>query len=274
MQKQRFKKIYIEITNVCNLQCDFCAPHHRADRFLQLDEFERILTEIAPYGWHIYLHVKGEPLLHPEVDAFVRLAKSRGFFINLTTNGTLLHEHTAIIPLLRQINLSLHATEDLSLVANLRDVPTAVSLRLWNGDKAAPMITQLETMFQTHIPCDQARHTLAPNLYLSLESPFAWPDTAAKPATAKPAEATSDVVAGYCLGLQQQLAILADGSVTPCCLDHEGVMSLGNVLETPLAALLDGSRVQAILEGWKRRVAVEPLCQRCTYRHRFARYVP
>lgn len=82
----RLKRVYIEITNVCNLSCEFCKKHHRENRYMTKEEFEHILDQIKNDTKYIYLHVKGEPLLHPEVDTFVKLAYEKGFYINLTTN--------------------------------------------------------------------------------------------------------------------------------------------------------------------------------------------
>ncbi|MBQ9267446.1 MAG: radical SAM protein, partial [Clostridia bacterium] len=108
----RFKRVYIEITNVCNLKCEFCLPHHRENKFMTFEEFDTILQKIKPYTKYIYLHVKGEPLMHPEVDKFIEYAYENGFYVNLTTNGTLLEKHLSITKNLRQINISLHATND------------------------------------------------------------------------------------------------------------------------------------------------------------------
>ena len=100
-----FKRVYIEITNICNLKCDFCLPHHRENKYMSFDEFDTILQQIKPFTKYIYLHVKGEPLLHPDIDKFIKHAFDEGFYINLTTNGTMLKEHLSITKYLRQINI-------------------------------------------------------------------------------------------------------------------------------------------------------------------------
>ena len=108
----RFKRIYIEIINICNLNCDFCVPHTRKYEYMSMENFIHILDEIKNYSEYIYLHVKGEPLLHPQFDEFVKIAYDKGFKINLTTNATLLKEHLDITKYLRQINVSFHATNN------------------------------------------------------------------------------------------------------------------------------------------------------------------
>jgi radical SAM protein with 4Fe4S-binding SPASM domain len=65
--------------------------------------------------------------------------------------------------------------------------------------------------------------------------------------------------------MRDQFGILCDGSVVPCCLDSEGVITLGNVFEQDLAQILNTPRARAIADGFARRTAVEDLCRRCGY---------
>ena len=71
---KKYKKIYIEITNNCNLKCSFCSEVKRKRRFMTTEEFENILIKIKDYTDYIYLHIKGEPLLHPNIIEFLHLA--------------------------------------------------------------------------------------------------------------------------------------------------------------------------------------------------------
>ena len=89
---KKYKKVYIEITNVCNLQCDFCPTTKRKSAFMKVDLFSKILDQIKGHTEYIYLHVKGEPLLHPELDKLLDISYEKGFKVNITTNGTLIHK--------------------------------------------------------------------------------------------------------------------------------------------------------------------------------------
>ena len=62
-----FNRIYIEITNICNLKCSFCPITTRKKEFMSVSDFEVVLSKIKNYTKHIYLHVKGEPLMHPNL---------------------------------------------------------------------------------------------------------------------------------------------------------------------------------------------------------------
>jgi len=288
----KYKKIYIEITNVCNLSCDFCPRTMREPEFMTIESFSKILDQIKPYTSYIYLHVKGEPLLHPELDEFLDLSYEKGFQVNITTNGTLIHKvHDMLLckPALRQINFSLHSfdsneggqsrkeyTADILTFARaaMEKSRIIISLRLWNltedlSENCADrrnndLLTSIEKEFDLPIKIQEevipARGIrIADRLYINQAHLFTWPDLKEK----------EDDGIGFCYGLRSQAAILVDGTVVPCCLDGEGVISLGNVHTTPFSEIIDSQRARDIVDGFSRKEAVEELCRKCGYRQRF-----
>ena len=85
-----FKRMYLEITNVCNLRCAFCPGTNRPQRFMTPEEFRQLAARLRPYGTYLMLHVMGEPLLHPQLAELLDIAGALGFRVCLVTNGTLL----------------------------------------------------------------------------------------------------------------------------------------------------------------------------------------
>ena len=155
-----FKKIYIEIINYCNLNCKFCVKTSKDKKMLSLSEFEHILDEIKPYTKYIYLHIQGEPLMHPDINKFIILAYNKGFSVNLTTNATLLHNHLDIMKYVRQVNISLQAIVNLkdnekyyndifSLIE--KDFDTYISLRLWGNFSKSEALIPFEKHYQRTI---------------------------------------------------------------------------------------------------------------------------
>jgi MoaA/NifB/PqqE/SkfB family radical SAM enzyme len=285
-----FPKIYLEITNVCNLSCSFCPPTRRAAQFMSIDDFESQLGKLAGHGKHLYFHVKGEPLLHPALGDFLAIAGRRGFAVSLTTNGTLVEERAqALLEAgnVRKLSISLHSHSGARDVeAYWRGVeafldlhratrPFPVSLRLWNrGLGGLPPETQrLWELIRARYPGAEAWESavrgpesmrLDELVYLNEADRFDWP------APALDSGGAEGDRRGFCRGLRNQVAVLVDGSVVPCCLDGDGLMRLGSLKDSSLEEILSSPRARAIYEGFSRRELVEPLCRGCGYRKRFS----
>lgn len=276
---KRFRKVYLEISNMCNLHCRFCPGTKRAPRRLNEEEFRQILTKLRPYTNFLYFHLMGEPLCHPELSRFLSLAQAHGFRVIITTNGTLLPRQKDILlsaPALHKINISLHAFE-----ANNLSVPFAdyldscfsfgraaqggplVVYRLWNqggeDEKNAEILKAMEKAFPKPWVTERRGTRIADRVYLEYGDRFDWPDLAAQEGSAEM----------FCYGLRDQIGVLCDGTVVPCCLDHEGDIALGNLLDQSMEEILSSPRAQALYNGFSRREAAEPLCRRCGYARRF-----
>ena len=276
---KRFRKIYLEISNICNLRCSFCPGTKRKPNVMSKDEFVTILLKLRPYTDYLYFHLMGEPLCHPLLEDFLSLAGQFGYKVILTTNGTLLKDKKEILlnsPALHKINISLHAFEanDLSVPFTdyLRDCfsfgkaaegKVLVCYRLWNHgglDELNAQITDtLHSYFTEDWVAERYGLRIGQHVYLEHGDKFDWPDLGAASA--------GDHV--FCYGLRDQIGILCDGTVVPCCLDHEGDIALGNIFTQELSEILESPRAKAIYEGFSNRKACEELCRRCGYARRF-----
>ena len=275
----RFSKVYVEISNLCNLSCAFCPGTKRQKKAMTEDEFASILPKLRPYSDFLYFHLMGEPLCHPKLGTFLDLAHKSGFRIILTTNGTLLEKQRELLlrsPGLHKVNISLHAFE-----ANDLDIPFAeylrrccefgkaaegkvlVSYRLWNNGGADELNEQIKNTLARYFPGNWVQERrgirIGERIYLEHGDKFDWPDLTA-------ADGGDEV---FCYGLRDQIGILCDGTVVPCCLDHEGDIPLGNLFRQNPEEIFESPRAKAIYEGFSRRRAMEPLCRRCGYARRF-----
>ena len=276
------KRVYIEITNVCNLSCAFCPGTRRDSAFMAPADFAEVLRRLKGVTEHIYLHVMGEPLLHPELPALLSLAAEEQFNVYVTTNGTLLGEKgTALLtaPAVRKVSVSLHSMEGNGVEA-LTDYLEAVwhfaarasaagiicALRLWNlggaEERNGEILAFLEDKLGAHpLSLPQPRRgswRLGERLYLEQAEKFDWPDLEAAEQDTR-----------FCLALRDQAAVLVDGTVVPCCLDHEGDIPLGNIFDTPMAEILAAPRARALYDGFSRGKPSEALCRRCGFARRF-----
>ena len=277
--KKRFSKVYLEISNLCNLNCAFCPGTKRAKKAMTEDEFSQLLPKLRPYTDFLYFHLMGEPLLHPLLPRFLQLAGEAGFRVILTTNGTLLHQRQNMLlesPALHKVNISLHAFE-----ANDLDIPFSDYLhhcftygkeaegkkltvfRLWNNggadEKNSDILHTLRQYFPEPWLVERKGTRIGEKVYLEYGDKFDWPDLGAADG--------GDAV--FCYGLRDQIGVLCDGTVVPCCLDHEGDIPLGNLFRQDLSEILETPRAKAIYAGFQNRKAREELCRKCGYARRF-----
>ena len=273
-----YSKVYVEITNICNMRCSFCHGHTRASRMMSRDEFALVLDKLSAQTKYLYYHLMGEPLAHPLLPDFVGMAGERGYKSIITTNGTLLGQRgDALLRAgVHKVNLSLHSFEDgdesahksyvcmlAEFAKKAADAGVIVVFRLWNKGHDGGRNETALSLLKQHIAGDWAENTrgirLRERIYLEWGERFAWPD--------KDAQVQGNRF--FCYGLKDQFGILADGTVVPCCLDSDGVIALGNIFCDEIEDVLASERARAMVDGFARGVASEELCKRCGYAQRF-----
>ena len=282
-----YSRVYVEITNVCNRSCSFCPGTVRPPHRMSLSEFNTVTDRLQEVTEYLYYHVMGEPLTHPDLPNFIRMASAKGFKSAITTNGTLLpHRGQELIEAgVYKVNISVHSFEDgedgdahgryLDGILDFADEASQngvlTVLRLWNldghGEALGGNNTRTLDYLRTHFPDDgETPWKFSPRgarirdkLHLEYGDRFEWPDTTAK-------DRGGSV---FCYGLKDHFAILCDGRVVPCCLDREGVITLGNIFESTANEILSSPRAEAMRNGFQRRCATEELCRRCGYARRF-----
>ena len=275
----KFKRIYIEISNVCNLKCAFCIQNSRESKIMSVEEFHYILKEINDYSDYIYLHVLGEPLLHPNLKAILALCSQYHKKVMITTNATLLKKQldTVCVDCVKQINLSIHSFPYHKQCEYLNDIYECakvlaskqihVNYRLWSiqdqqlDEQAQLLLKQI--LMQYHKDLDQIkrlqRFDLANYIHLHFEEVFTWPTL------------TNEYVGdcGSCLGMKTMCAILSDGSVVPCCLDSKKEACLGNIFQTRFQDIIESDLVKQVISNFQNNKITLKLCKHCSYRLRF-----
>lgn len=277
--KKKFKKIYVEITNNCNLQCSFCSKSKRKKKNMTKEEFSHILQEISDYTDYIYLHVKGEPLLHPNIIEFIKETEKYNLNVNLTTNGTIFKEYAEELgkcKSLKKINFSLHSEnnnvfylEDIFSNIKYLSIDTTVIYRLWTlnnnklDEKSTEIVDKLSKYYNLSSNTVEKLYNennvkISSTIYVDKDNEFTWPS-----------EEKSNNSVGYCKALKTQLAILVDGTVTPCCLDGEGEIALGNIYKENLEEILQKEKTINLKKSFQDRKPSESLCEKCTYKLKF-----
>ena len=248
---------------------------------MTVEEFDQISTFIQPYTNYIYLHVLGEPLLHPDFRKIVETAQSKNININLSTNASLLAKHIDFLidnPL-RQINFSLHDAEEnipeekwgdyilmILKFAELAASDTYINMRLWNSQMEASQhlnryfLGEINRFFGLNLLGDEVFATsrsikIADHIFLDISTRFEWPDGVTQKSTPK----------RTCYALRDHIAILTDGTVVPCCIDAEAQIPLGNIFQQSINEMIGAPRAIALKTGLQNNFFTEEICKTCGF---------
>ncbi|MDD4003883.1 MAG: radical SAM protein [Elusimicrobiaceae bacterium] len=270
----KFRRVFIEITNECNLACGFCAVSAREPRRMTVEFFRMTLRRAGPLAGVVSLHVLGEPFMHPDLPEILKICSAAGVAVNLVTNATLLDKFGPALfeePCLKQVSISLHALASLETrgreaallsilrFARARPARVIASFRL-RGDLRG--VFERETAGRvfaefgvTASALERGAVKLAPGVYFNSGPFFEWPGSA-----------RAERPPGGCLGLRHNCAILSDGRVVPCCADFDGRMTLGSIADSPLDEILAGPAAMRL-----RRAIASPddrpdCCKTCGFR--------
>lgn len=273
-----YNKVYVEITNICNMSCSFCHGHKRSPREMSKEEFAIVLGKLDGLTEYIYYHLMGEPLTHPALSEFIKMAGKEGYKSIITTNGTLLKDkgEEILSAGVHKVNISLHSFEDgtdeehsryVSELAEFAETASdggvIVVFRLWNKGFDSGKNELTLNLLKENISGEWVNNTrgikIRDKIYLEWGERFQWPDSNAEIQGNK----------FFCYGLKDQFGILSDGTVVPCCLDGEGTIKLGNIFNEDIKDILSSERATNMVEGFNCGKASEDLCKRCGYAQRF-----
>lgn len=276
-------RCYLEITNVCNLDCIFCPKTTRRSHLLTAEEFDLLTDRLRGEIKFLYFHLMGEPMLHPLLPRFIAEARRKEFIPVLTTNGTLFDPQrqvggvSPVAALLEslphKVQISLHSQEGngvespdqyidhvMTFALEAARRGTIVVLRLWNQGGYDSRNAELLQLLSRHVPQPWTErydgYKLSERLYLEYDQMFEWPDEEHR---------ELGVNEVFCYALRNQVGVMVDGTVVPCCLDHDGSIALGNLFTQSLQEILSSPRAQAIYDGFSHHTASESLCRKCDY---------
>lgn len=282
----KFTKIYIELTNICGLQCDFCPTKTLQNKTISLTNFEYILKQVQNYTNTITFHVFGDPLVLQNISQYLDLSLKYNLKVELVTTGYYLNNfnsNTFLHDAIKQINFSLNSfnKNDMKIDLNqylqpmiklskdkiLQKKDFFINFRLWNLDdkyseehfnqKVFDILGKEFNIDLTNVDTNQSIR-LNNKILINFDKYFRWPSLN-----------SNHNSQGTCYGLKSHFAILASGKVVPCCLDSFGCIDLGNIFQNNLDTILNNQRTTNIIDGFKNNIAIEKLCQKCEFKDRF-----
>ncbi|MCT7603789.1 SPASM domain-containing protein [Aliarcobacter butzleri] len=288
---KRFRKVHIEITNICNLKCTFCPPKILPNKTMTLDKFDKLNLELKEFTTELAYHIVGDPLVLSNLDEYLNISSKHNLKVNITTTANNInkkHYETLLNPTIKQINFSINSynanSHKKSLDEYLEPIIEFVkfaqkqkheyfiNFRIWNLDEKnsakefnLKVFNKINEAFDTNIDIEDVYKNRPKNIridrkiFFNFDEYFNWPNLENKEVSKT----------GFCYGLDSHFGVLSNGDVVPCCLDKDAIINLGNIEDNSLKNILTSKRVKDIQNGFKKDILVEELCQKCEYRTRF-----
>lgn len=267
------KRVYLEITNSCNLNCPFCT-NQKGNRYLSIEEIKDYLSQIKPFCNYIYLHILGEPLLHPNFNEILEYLDQNNFKLQLVTNGTLLNKYPNILDhqCLRKLSISVHSINNINVDNNYFDTlnslienntNTKLELRFYDkqnlDNKLESYLDYLKNKYAFEITAKLNSYKLKENTYIYFQELFDWPSM------------NDSIIndCGTCHGAIDMIGINSNSDVTICCLDPKPINRIGNLKKDSLETILNSDLYKQYILDFNNHKLTSPLCQRCKYRLRF-----
>ncbi|MGL2805567.1 radical SAM/SPASM domain-containing protein [Helicobacter pylori] len=279
--KKLFKKIYIELSDICGLQCSFCPNPKNIRGVMPLELFEKVCKEAAPLTPMITLHVLGDPCKLKNLNRYLSTAKRFSLKVDLVTSGVYLRDFEALLQdAIYQISISLDAGLDNHNKINQhryiqkilefcrykceKNSEVFLNLRIQDGtlekhqNLIKPFLESFECVSLEALK-SQGRTRLFKKSFLNIQKTFKWPNLNDQ----NPLNQESKIP--YCYGLIKQIAILSNGVVVPCCMDTQAHINLGDLNHMPLKDILNSQKAMAIKTHFLKGEALELLCKNCSY---------
>lgn len=273
----RFDKIYVELSDICGLKCQFCPSTKGVRGIMPLDLFSKIALECAKFTKLITFHILGDPLKIKNLKEYLLVAKKYNLKVEITTSGIYVDEFDFLLESpIKQINFSLDAIMEVESKV-FRDIAfnkifefcrykdssnndIFINLRIQNriDSKTLELKDILKQEFDLVDLNSNVR--VGKKTIIVFRNPFLWNSNDNKSDTNN---------TGFCYGLISHFGILSNGDVVPCCIDAGGDIVLGNLKSQSLNDILYGNRALDMRNGFKNKVIIEQKCLRCDYRRRF-----
>ncbi|MCP2604101.1 SPASM domain-containing protein [Candidatus Aminicenantes bacterium AC-708-M15] len=229
--------------------------------YLDLELFKKIIDEIKYFAFEIFLHHRGESLIHPDFFKMVKYAHEAGITVKLHTNGTLLDEkksYQIIESGLDQLSFSFDGFdkeiyEKIRVGGNFEKVVNNIIqfLKIKKELKAKKPFTIIELINFPHIYSDNSKEKREkflnrfkglPLNRVEIREMHNWAGLVEKNQNSKIKTQNSKNYSP-CTFLWQALIIFWDGSVVPCTQDFHGYYILGNVKDASIKEIWNNEKM-------------------------------
>ncbi len=272
--------VHIEPTNVCNLKCEMC-PRDQQDRpegYMNFTVFKGLVDELNILNSElIYLHLFGEPTLHPKIFDMIRYAKGKNIDVAMSTNGTTLNLATAKLLLNSGIDIliiSFDAAdnpeyyEQIRKNANYNEVFSNIK-QFINIKKGQKPFTILQTIrMKGSENADKFLNKVLPkynNLTISNKPFDEWGGKIDRINKLSTVEIRYEQCTRLCEKIWRTAMIHYDGTVVPCSRCYDKRFALGRFPQQSLRQIWDGEKMIALRQIHIKNRMLHEYCKSCYY---------
>jgi radical SAM protein with 4Fe4S-binding SPASM domain len=287
------KKVWLELTNRCNLRCVHCyadSSPRRDNGSLSLKQWQAVISEAARLGARWIQFIGGEPLLYGKRNLFKLIARAREAHydvVEIFTNGTLLDDEYVSYFAEHRIRVALSVySRRPEIHDKVTQSPGSFQRMIKNAEKlqerGVPSRFGLVVMNQncqyeeetlewlrTRFGDSYARSDVVRSTPGSRDQPMALltPDLWKRRLRTSPVfpKATLEDFVRSKLGhscLSGEICVQPNGMVYPCIMDRTHV--LGSIAKSTLREVVEGAETQTIWGLSKDHICV---CRDCEYRY-------
>lgn len=290
----------IDPINVCNLHCPVCSTGlgilGRSRGKISLENYKKVIDQVAPYAYKVILYNWGEPFLHPDIFEIIQYASSQRIEVQISSNLNRFSQEmsektvqsgldTLLVSVdgaTQEVYEKYRRSGNLSrVIENLRIL--VETKRRLGSSKPFIFIRMLVNRYNES-QIDEMRR-LAESigvdaftvgvLYVDTNNPDQieeWlPENAKYSAYKKSSEKLTNV--WHCADLWEGMTINWDGGVAPCCWLQDEKNDFCNAFEQPIRdiwnsdAYISSRRVFAL--GRAKAGPISTICTRCKGRPQY-----
>ncbi|MFP6888555.1 MAG: radical SAM/SPASM domain-containing protein [Nitrospinota bacterium] len=282
----------VELTNRCPFKCVMCPRTNNMTRetgLMDLSVYKKVIDELIVVNPKfvarkkpLWLQGFGESLVHPEFDKFMSYGVEKGINIGLSLNPLMMTEKVRrrIIkasPLSLLISLDGHDDESFFKVRGIKNAYEKSKdnlLRFFEMNKENGRKIKID-LHMIGFPLNNKSYEKMKNFWGNLDGidnfihrNFSTWDGGANDVNSlvgrdvanEPAPTKRKVT---CRKPWWQMTVQWDGSVSPCCLDYNNKLVLGNVKDQTLTEIWNGPRMKELRREFLSGMVTNPLCRTC-----------
>lgn len=283
----------VEPTNACNLECPVCETGNgsmeRPTGLLKLDNFRRLIDEVAPHTAVLMFYFMGEPFLNKHAYEMIRYAREKGIYVETCTNGDFVNAAGVIYSDVNDISFQIGGMTQAShekyrvkgkLARVQNNLTELLNERCKNLQSKVKVNVGFVVMkhnehevpeflrWAKDVGVDQA-NVIDPCVRTVEEGHAMLPEDRRywfydEQAFARGVLKPKQLPDNECTWIWNSTVVNWDGSVVPCCRDPNGRHNMGNVFEHSLAKIWNGQTMR----DFRRRIVSEQgqvdICRLCS----------